>query len=103
MFYFTDLFTGKAKGSSITISNIPVNGMRIVKIPSQVSIDETDINVSPNLTYLDLIRQKHEGLLASEPSFNFITYDDMIDSTWVNAAAQGFRASYGETTFWLPP
>jgi hypothetical protein len=53
-----------------------LNGTFVIRVPDGVQVDNpTD--------YVDLLTQKYQGLLAAYPDFLHITYDDLLDTSYV--------------------
>lgn len=82
--------------------NFPINGFRVVEVPDDVVIDESDVNTPSWLTYDDVVRQKYEGILANNPLFENIFYDDLTaPSEFDNSTTIG--GGVGDGILWLEP
>lgn len=100
MYYLIDQ-NKKVKGAYKTLKGIPINGFRILNVPDAVAIDHTDIqDTPPILTYADLIRQKYEGILANNPEFSSVLYDDLEDASgWNTGESSSFGV--GDGVYWV--
>lgn len=101
MFYLCDRTTNKVKAAYKDLSGIPINGFRVVAVPNDVDIDPTDATANPPVfEYDDLIRQKYQGILANNPEFSSILYDDLTDATfWDTGNSLSFAV--GDGFYWL--
>lgn len=100
MFFLIDS-NQKVKAGYTDLDAVAVNGFRVVSVPSQVQTDPQDVQHAPPLyTYQDLIRQKVQGILANNPEFASVTYDDLLDASgWDLPNSQGFGVGNGN--YWL--
>jgi hypothetical protein len=100
MFYLVDS-SNKVKAAYSDLTGVPVNGFRVVSVPDNVDIDPKDATDNPPVfEYGDLIRQKYQGILANNPEFSSVLFDDLVDDTvWdqPNSAAFGV----GNGIYWL--
>jgi hypothetical protein len=94
-FYIVEKRSGDliANGSA-SILNIPMQGFRPFEVFDQVQIDE-EVLPAP-LTLADLIDQVYMGLLAANPFYSNVAYDDLLNpvALW-NIGATGFRGYVG--------
>ena len=81
--YLIDLFGNPIANARIIDVNDPanfetlLNGCFIIRVPSGVQV------VNPqNVT--DLLNQKYQGLIAENPTFTRVTFDDLLDSSHVD-------------------
>lgn len=101
MFYFIDRTTNKVKSVHQSAQQ-PSNGFRVVKVPNYVNIDNKDVSGSPPaFQYADLIDQKYAGILAANPQYTGILYDDMDDDSAFDLTDASTRAGTGGDVFWL--
>lgn len=100
MFYLVDP-SNKVKAAYTDLSGVAVNGFRVVSVPETVDIDPKDATDNPPIfEYGDLIRQKYQGILANNPEFSSVIYDDLTDdSVWDTSNSNGF--GIGEGVYWL--
>lgn len=93
--------SNKVKAAFLDITGIATNGFRVVHVPDDVDIDPQDAVANPPIfEYDDLIRQKYEGILANNPEFTSVLYDDLVDdTTWDKPNSAGFAVGNG--IYWL--
>lgn len=121
MFYLTRrIFSGPAKviAAYPDLTGVPVTGLRVTPVPPHIPVDPLDVGIPANgFTYDDVVRQKYGALLAYNPAFTHILYDDMTtggqDSTpgapnelpepVMDTSAAGTSGAVGEGFYWLKP
>lgn len=82
MYYLTTLKDGHVKASYKDIEDVPINGFHVTHVPNGIWIDAKDVQTNPpRLMYQDVLRQKYEGMLAFDPYFDSIIYDDTSDAS----------------------
>jgi hypothetical protein len=100
MFYLVDR-NNKVKAGYTDLESVATNGFRVVHIPSNVGIDPQDVTHNPPVfEYTDLIRQKYEGILANNPEFASIIFDDLTDDT-IWDTSNSFSFGIGSGVYWV--
>lgn len=79
--YLIDQFTQDVLAVHAEV-DFPINGMFVVRIPDGVQVKHGG---SPTLT--DINTQKADGLLANNPQYDHIYFEDMLDATGLDPAA----------------
>lgn len=101
MFYFVNRTTNKVKSVHKGVQQ-PSNGFRVVNVPNYVDVDDKDVSGSPPaFQYTDLIDQKYAGILASNPQYEGILYDDLDDASAFDLTDPLTRGGTGGDVFWL--
>jgi hypothetical protein len=73
-----------------------LNGGQVIRVPDYISVQDPT-----NVT--DLITKKYQGLLAFYAGFSFITFDTLLDSTFIDFAYPNLKGSFGDRgAVWLP-
>jgi len=100
VFYLVDS-SNKVKAAYTDLAGVPVNGFRVVSVPVDVDIDPKDATDNPPVfEYGDLLRQKSQGILANNPEFSSVLFDDLTDaSVWDTANSAGFAVGSG--IYWV--
>jgi hypothetical protein len=101
MYYLVENKTQTITASLLPhLNGVPVEGQRVVTIDDRAPIDEES---PPPLTLNGLLSQKFAGLLALNPQYNHITYDDFASQAVWDPAAPSTMAAIGVGLVWLPP
>jgi hypothetical protein len=102
MYYLANLKDKHIKASYKDMEDIPFNGFSVIDVPVGIDIDPRDAQLNPpRLLVEDVIRQKHEGLLAYDPYFNHVLYDDGLDPDTFSSSQ--LRGGKGRLNYWLNP
>lgn len=98
MFYLFDRLSNKVRASYLDMERAPFQNFRVVQIPTDVPIDEENLP----LTYASILQQKYDGILARNPQFANVFYDDLTSDTTWNLIGN-WRGSVGDGVFFLSP
>lgn len=80
------------------IENIPTQGFRVFAVEDNVPIDEETL---PPLTLTDLAQQNYDGLLAFNPQYSFVTFDDLSAEAIWDTTPVLTRGAVGDGNAWL--
>lgn len=98
-YYLIENKTGRILASGLPrIENIPTQGFRVIAIEDNVPINEE--TMSP-LTLDQLVQQNYEGLLAFNPQYSFVTFDDLASQTLWDITPPNTKGAIGDGNVWL--
>lgn len=102
-FYLVERHTDQIKGQVDSMTS-NVNGKYVVPVQDKVAIDETATSKGNNsnlFEYEDLLDQKYNGILANNPSYDFIEWDDLLDDSVWDTNLSGTRGGVGKRRHFL--
>lgn len=100
MYYLVRRSDNQVVSGNATIEGYYVNGMRVVAVPPNVGVDETN-RTGPNntLSFSDLLGEKYNGLLRQNPLFSSVQYDVFSDASGVAPTSE--KVGSGEGVLWV--
>ena len=101
--YLVDIHANPLSGARILDVTEPtggqslMNGGHVIRVPDYISVqDPVDV--------ADLVMKKYQGMLAYYAGFPYVTFDDLLDSAYIDFAYGGLKGSFGDRgAVWLPP
>ena len=97
MYYWYHRASSTIKASYLDPTGVALNGFRVIPTPDEVSIDE---DVSP-FDLAELLSQKYGGVLADQPQFAHVAYDDLVNPASWNIADPSTRGGVGNGEVFL--
>lgn len=101
MYYLVRRSDDQVVAGHATTEGYFINGMRVIAIPPNVAIDETNRS-GPNNTFslADLVEEKYNGLLRQNPLFSEVKYDIFSDDSGIVFPVPD-SLGRGEGVLWL--